>query len=115
MAPGLFRQQQFSDGNVDGSVTADIDFKDSASGQLYVLGVNYANPTADYYSSTGNAYRELDRVHFRLLSSGIGNISEDAVDAPSIYYNLQGVRVLNPEKGQMVIKLQGNRSEKVIF
>lgn len=115
VAPGLFRQQQFSDGNVDGSVTADIDFKDSASGQLYVLGVNYANPTADYYSSTGNAYRELDRVHFRLLSSGIWNISEDAVDAPSIYYNLQGVRVLNPEKGQMVIKLQGNRSEKVIF
>ncbi|GEM_PF-3737487 len=115
VAPGLFRQQQFTDGDRDGSVTADIDFKDGEAGQLYVLGVNYANPTANYYSSTGNAYCQLDRLHFRLLSSGIGNISEDATDAPAIYYNLQGVRVLNPEKGQPVIKLQGDRSEKVIF
>lgn len=115
VAPGLFRQQQFTDGDRDGSVTADIDFKDGEAGQLYVLGVNYANPTANYYSSTGNAYCQLDRLHFRLLSSGIGNISEDATDAPAIYYNLQGVRVLNREKGQPVIKLQGDRSEKVIF
>lgn len=47
---------------------------------------------------------------------------EDSVDSvlgedlnvPAAYYNLQGVRVANPEKGQLVIVKQGNTTKKMI-
>lgn len=31
------------------------------------------------------------------------------------YYNLQGIRILNPEAGQILIKRKGDKTEKVIF
>lgn len=35
-------------------------------------------------------------------------------DAPVVYYNLQGVKVLNPTRG-LYIKKQGNRTEKIVL
>lgn len=35
--------------------------------------------------------------------------------AEPVYYNLQGVKVTNPEKGQILIVNKGNKSEKIIF
>lgn len=35
-------------------------------------------------------------------------------NAPVRYYNLQGMEVVNPVKGQLVIKTQGNKAQKVI-
>lgn len=40
-------------------------------------------------------------------------IGEDS-NAPVKYYNIQGVRVLNPQPGQLVIKKQGNKATKLI-
>lgn len=45
--------------------------------------------------------------------SGISNIAADA-NAPVRYYNLQGVQIAAPVKGQVVIKIQGNKSMKFI-
>ena len=45
--------------------------------------------------------------------SGISNIAADA-NAPVRYYNLQGVQIAAPVKGQLVIKTQGNKSMKFI-
>ena len=36
-------------------------------------------------------------------------------DTPAIYYNLQGIRVANPEKGSIVIKVTNSKATKVIF
>lgn len=36
-------------------------------------------------------------------------------DAPATWYNLQGQRVANPAKGQLLIKVQGEKAVKVIF
>lgn len=36
-------------------------------------------------------------------------------DAPVHYYNLQGVEVENPQKGQIVIRTQGEKAEKIVF
>ena len=46
-----------------------------------------------------------------LDESGIDNITTDS-NAPAEYYNLQGVRVANPEAG-LYIRRQGNNVTKV--
>ena len=45
--------------------------------------------------------------------SGVSEIVEDS-NAEAVYYNLQGVRVNNPEKG-LYIRVKGNKSEKVML
>lgn len=46
-------------------------------------------------------------------SDGVENI-EIVSDATPVYYNLQGQRVANPERG-IYIRVQGNKSSKVMF
>lgn len=48
------------------------------------------------------------------LESGIESIGNEATDIP-VYYNLQGVRILSPEKGQMLIELSSGKSRKIMF
>lgn len=45
---------------------------------------------------------------------GVESLLGEEIDAPAEYYNLQGVRVNNPEKGQLVIVRKGNKSFKQI-
>ncbi len=45
-------------------------------------------------------------------SAGIGDITVDDINAPSVYYNLQGVEVKNPAKG-IYIERRGNQIRKV--
>lgn len=49
-------------------------------------------------------------------SSGITNIGIDEdEDAPVIYYNYQGMRINNPSKGQLLIKVQGKNATKIVY
>ena len=41
--------------------------------------------------------------------------SADSNDAAPVYYNLQGIKVSNPAKGQLYIRTIGSKAEKVIF
>lgn len=52
-------------------------------------------------------------INVTLDMSGINDVAVDA-NAPVKYFNLQGVEVANPEKGQLVIKTQGGKAQKVI-
>ncbi|MCC8070588.1 MAG: hypothetical protein LIO90_02155 [Bacteroidales bacterium] len=45
--------------------------------------------------------------------SAIRTIGDDAVEGEAIYYNLQGVRVANPQNG-LYIKVNGHKTEKVL-
>lgn len=50
--------------------------------------------------------------------AGVENIVADAefdANAPVEYFNLQGMRVANPEAGQLLIKRQGNKATKVVI
>ena len=46
-------------------------------------------------------------------NSAIDDIDIDDVNAPAVFYNMQGVRVDNPQKG-LYIRKQGNRVSKVL-
>lgn len=50
--------------------------------------------------------------------AGVENIAADAEfdqNAPVEYFNLQGIRVAQPEEGQLLIKRQGNKATKVVI
>ena len=49
-----------------------------------------------------------------VYEAGVEGIEADS-NAPVKYYNLQGVEVANPEKGQLLIKRQGGKAEKIVF
>ena len=53
-----------------------------------------------------------------VLDSDVSSVGSVVVDnnenAPVEYYNLQGVKVLNPTAGQVIIKKQGNKTSKFI-
>lgn len=49
------------------------------------------------------------------VEGGVENVIADSdVNAPVEYYNLQGMRVANPEAGQLVIKRQGKTVSKIV-
>lgn len=52
---------------------------------------------------------------YLIITGGVGveDITIDA-NAPVEYYNMQGMRVANPEKGQLVIARQGEKAVKMI-
>lgn len=47
-------------------------------------------------------------------TTGVESVEAEEADAPVEYFNLQGVRVMNPDKG-LFIRRQGNRVEKVMM
>lgn len=47
-------------------------------------------------------------------STGIFGIDADAAEE-AVYYSVEGVRVLNPEKGQILIRIANGKAVKVIF
>lgn len=47
-------------------------------------------------------------------ADGVDSISKDEVDAPAVYFNLQGVQVANPSNG-IFIKKQGDKATKVVI
>lgn len=63
-----------------------------------------------YYTEDG-----VKEIQSEGTSTGIDNVvaDEDAVEAPVEYYNLQGVRVMNPTSG-LYIKRQGTKVTKVM-
>lgn len=61
-----------------------------------------------------------DRViNANVVPVNIGEASIDEIEAgseaPAAFYNLQGIRVNAPSKGQLLIKRQGSKASKIIF
>ena len=52
-------------------------------------------------------------MQFTLKMTGVDDIAVDE-NAPVKYYNLQGMEIVNPAKGQVVIKTQGKKATKVV-
>ena len=67
------------------------------------------NPSA----SSSSYYYDQVYVFSDKKVGGIGNIVVEDENAPVEYYNLQGVRVANPENG-LYIRRQGNKATKVL-
>lgn len=89
------------------TVGAEKIFKDfSATATLYV-------PSEEAKTAYSEATGWKEFVTIMVDATGIDGISAD--DAQQVrYFNLQGMEIAAPVKGQLVIKMTGNKSEKLI-
>ncbi len=71
------------------------------------------NTTKAYEPAWGIKLKEVNIQGVKAGTSGIEDIAAEA-DAPVEYFNLQGVRVANPEAGAIYIMRQGSKVTKVI-
>lgn len=54
-------------------------------------------------------------VPVSVINASISELESELTDAPVEYYNLQGRRVVNPAKGQLLIQRQGSKVSKIIY
>ncbi|MDE7473123.1 MAG: VCBS repeat-containing protein, partial [Muribaculaceae bacterium] len=116
---------KFADGSVYTLIPADIEtgFVKVSEGKHVAL-----RPTLTSYSITNsNAVAEvgvqavsLNNYTFSKFAkgsnAGIDNVIADSEsDATPVYYNMQGIRIENPAKGQNLIKVQGDKATKIVF
>ena len=82
-------------------------------------GVTYSVVVVPYLvDNKGNILavgRPSDAVTFNAETSGIVEIDTDEAGHNANFFNLQGQRIDNPEKGTVVIKVVGNKATKVVF
>lgn len=71
---------------------------------------NVFGPQSD---NPANGYIQLP-ADYVLPESAVKEVAIDNSNAPVEYYNIQGMRIANPEAGQLVIKRQGSNATKMI-
>lgn len=70
--------------------------------------------------STGISFENIEEsngiIRKNVINANMGTISViDSENAEAEYYNLQGMKVYNPQKGEILIKITPQGSEKIIF
>ncbi len=102
------------------SSTEDVSLRSNRTWDNYYTGPWSALSYNTAYRATpyGVASRGLtnEPIYFMIKdkSESVAAISADA-DAPARYYNLQGIEITNPQRGQLLILRQGDTSTKVIY
>ncbi len=83
---------------------------------LYNLGFGLGSAKFELYSWVDENKNPIEMTAIIELpeSAGIGDIVADDVDAPVEFFNLQGVKVENPESG-LYIRRQGSTATKVVI
>lgn len=87
------------------TATFDVDFPEAESDTLYGLFV--------YYISEGNEVQKGSVMFMTPIGDGVEGVIADG-DEDAVYFNLQGVRVENPEPGNILIKVAKGKAQKVI-
>lgn len=107
--------------NFDNEVLNEIPFTGAGSTENVVVPLNcleleegFVYRLAAGYSF-GSTTKSLGIIYFKLNSTGVEIIDADASDILPVYYNLQGVRINEPVKGQLVIRKLGSKTDKIIF
>lgn len=89
------------------TVRIPVTFKDAQPDAAYYMRVEYIRNGSPTY---------LSQIVFTMPNaSAVDMVVNDQMNAPVEYYNLQGVRVAEPQEGQLLIRRQGARSEKIVF
>ena len=86
-----------------------VEFELSEPAKVWIgMGKN-ANSSDGYW----HAWADQTLKKYDATTSGVSDILVEDADAPIEYYNLQGVRVAEPENG-IFIRRQGNKATKVV-
>lgn len=105
MSEDVYVDYPFTDAGSDNKVTIPMKLDGLKGGMIYRLAAGY--------TENGNT-NTLGIIYFRFTGSGVESIVDDTT-SEAVYYNLQGMRVDNPRPGQLLIRKQGDKSQKIIF
>ena len=65
--------------------------------------------------NVGKMWNNAQAMTITWGGKGVDDIAGDNADCPVEYFNLQGVRIENPEPGTLCIRRQGTDVRKVVF
>ncbi len=93
-----------------------LSFYKPETGDITVMNLQFGFGSQPVGGYTWNAAKENPpKALFKVLpNTGVEGIEMSEAGAVK-YFNLQGIEVVNPAKGQLVIKKQGNKVEKVVM
>lgn len=77
----------------------------------------YMRLRGSYKTSEGTKYSEWSKVisaYYRGENSGVEEVEVDLNDSDCEWFNLQGIRIDRPSKGDVVIRRKGSKIEKVV-
>ena len=125
-------EAKFTIGNDNGSGYGYFSFTESTSADWDSLGQRWGAPTKDYELNAGdsatiqrgeNAFKvvadqeiilTLDWVTKKLTYNIVSGVAAlEAANGEAVYFNMQGVRVANPENG-LFIRVQNGKAVKVV-
>ena len=101
----IFEDRPLIAGDTSNTIVLPVIFNEGDPGKVYHL--------VTRYNSQGRGYTNLSSTRFMVGSTGI-TILENDNDAEVEYYNLQGIRIPAPIKGQVVIEKRGNETRKIL-
>lgn len=103
----VYTDQPFLGEGADKDVELKLDFSAYDPFSLYRL-------TAAYMDGGKNT--PLGTIDFVFDTTGVDDVIGDTGSSSEVeYYNLQGIRVESPVKGQLVIERRGDKLTKVVF
>lgn len=108
--------QAFADVDFE-SVTSLATYPPSVENENAFSNVTYANAYLYVPEEATDNYKTADvwsKFSKQSITTGIEAIETDAIDADAEYYNLQGVKIVNPPSG-IYIRRQGTKIDKVII
>lgn len=79
---------------------------------VFDVDANCQNPYT-WVDENDNSLEDIMVSELTFDMTGIKGVTEDNVDAPAVYYNLQGIRVANPENGVYILR-KGNKATKIL-
>ena len=92
--------------NTNQEVDVNFSLPQAVDGELYRLTINY---------TSSGTLQTLSSIYFVSGSSGIDGIEMDGADSNPEYYNLQGIKLTEPVKGEMLIEKKSGKSRIIKF
>lgn len=102
----VYSERKFMYEDDKASLAVPVEFKGGGHDILYALQFTY---------TSGNDTRSMRSVYFRTHAySGVADVAVEENESVR-YYNMQGMEITTPVKGQIVIVKKGNTTKKVRF
>lgn len=99
----IYNQRKYMYEDDQEEISVPVQFSDANPEDLYSIQFSY---------STGSTTRAFRSIYFRVKTSGVNDVIVDGNESVK-YYNLQGMEIASPVKGQIVILKKGNKTFKI--
>lgn len=86
--------------------TVTVNFPEAAKDKPYALRLSYTE---------SRSWKTLSTIYFVTGVSSVEGIEMDADSMQVEYFNLQGMPVAHPEKGQVLIRRSGDKTAKIVY